>query len=297
MIATLDKVALEGAGSLALETGFDLGWAPGTATYLVGKGVEGWNSGSPIRRSKSDLMGQHGTHAERGYRDERVITVNGHHVAADRAAAAAYVDALNAYLGDGTEGLFRVDDASLGPRWAEVYLAGGTEVAWSGGVDVGFQVNMVAPDPRKYGTAYTSPATGIQQAGKGLTYPLFGAPKYGVLNIGAGGVNGRVQATNTGSADTGVLFTVTADYANKFTITEIGSERRLVYEGLLTTGQSLTLNSGNGQVSLDGTAPRETNLTVAEWSRLDPYASGSWLFEAPDSLNAALTVTVVPAWW
>jgi hypothetical protein len=32
MMTTMDKVALEDAGSLALKTGFDLGWAPGTAT-------------------------------------------------------------------------------------------------------------------------------------------------------------------------------------------------------------------------------------------------------------------------
>lgn len=174
MISTLDKVALETSGSLALKTGFDLGWAPGTATYLVGKGVEGWTGSSPIRRNKTELLGAHGTHAERGFKDERLITVTGHHVAADRAAAGLFADDLAAYLGDGTEGILRVDDASLGSRWVEVYLAaGGVDVTWTGGVDVRFQINMVAPDPRKYGTLSTSVATGIPVPGNGLVFPLF----------------------------------------------------------------------------------------------------------------------------
>ena len=149
MIPTLDKVVLE-AGSLKLRNGYDLGWAPGAATYLVGKGIEGWIGSAPMRRSSDPRMSAHGTHAERGWRDERLITVNGHHVAASRAAAGQFADDIAAYLGDGESGTFTVDDASLGSRWATVYLApGAVEARWTGGVDVDFQVSMVAPDPRK----------------------------------------------------------------------------------------------------------------------------------------------------
>lgn len=298
MISTLDKVALEGAGSLALKTGFDLGWAPGTATYLTGKGVEGWTGSAPIRRDSSALLGAHGTHAERGFKDERLITVTGHHVAASRAAAGLYADDLAAYLGDGEAGLFRVDDASLGSRWAEVYLApGGVDVTWTGGVDVSFQIHMVAPDSRKYGTPVTSPATGVPVPGNGLVFPLFGSPTNGVLNIGSGGYSGKVTVQNTGTADTGVRHTVWGDHVPGFTITHTGTGRRLVYTELITAGQSVTLDSKDGAVLLDGYAPRDSKLLVAEWVRLGRGESGTWLFESAGSTNAQMTAAVTPAWW
>jgi len=297
MISTLDKVALEGTASLALKTGFDLGWTPDSATYLTGKGIEGWTGSAPIRRSKSEILSGHGTHAERGYKDERLITVNGHHVAANRAAAAAFVDDLNAYLGDGTEGIFRVDDVTLGSRWVEVYLAaGGVDVTWTGGVDVGFQVHMIAPDPRKYGAAVTTGPTGVPVPGTGLAYPLFGSPTTGALDIGFGGQSGQVTATNRGSADVGQVFIITANYAEQIVITETGSKRRLVYEGLVQFGQTLVLDSNQGTAALDG-IPRDGELVVAEWVRLGRNESASWLFEAPGASAPQLTVKVTPAWW
>lgn len=298
MISTLDKVALEGAGSLALKTGFDLGWAPGTATYLTGKGVEGWTGSAPIRRNKSELLGGHGTHAERGFKDERLITVTGHHVAESRAAAGLYADDLAAFLGDGEWGVFRVDDASLGTRWAEVYLAaGGVEVTWTGGVDVAFQIFMVAPDGRKYGTPVTSAATGVPVAGNGLVFPLFGSPNTGVLDIGSGGYAGRASVTNTGTADTGPRFTVWGDYVPGFTLTELSTGRRLVYTETLTTGQTLVLDAHDGSVTLDGYAPRDSKLVVSDWTRLGRGETGTWQFESPGSTDAQFTVGVTPAWW
>lgn len=298
MIPTMDKVALEDAGSLALKTGFDLGWAPGTATYLVGKGVEGWTGSAPIRRSKSDLLGGHGSHSERGYKDERLITVTGHHVAASRAAAGLYADDLAGFLGDGTEGIFRVDDASLGSRWAEVYLApSAVDVTWTGGVDVGFQIHMLANDPRKYGTLVTSAATGIPVPGNGLVFPLFGSPTNGVLNIGSGGYLGRASGTNTGTADTGPVFTIWGDYVPGFTILDVATGRRLVYTETISTGQTLVLDSNDGSVTLDGQAPRDSKLSVSEWTRLGRGETGTWQFESPGSTNAQFTVGVTPAWW
>lgn len=298
MISTMDKVALEGAGSLTLRTGFDLGWAPGTATYLTGKGVEGWTGSSPVRRTKAELLRGHGNHAERGYKDARLITVNGHHVAASRAAAGLYADDLAAYLGDGEAGIFRVDDASLGSRWAEVFLASsGADVTWTGGVDVGFQIHMEAPDPRKYGTPVTSAATGVPVPGSGLVFPLFGSPSTGVLGIGSGGYAGRASVTNTGTADSGPVFTVWGTYVPGFTLIHTGTGRRLVYTQTITAGQSVVLDSNEGSAMLDGYAPRDTYLTVSEWVRLGRGETGTWQFESPGSTGAQFTVGVTPAWW
>lgn len=296
MIRTIDKIELDVPAQLTLETGYTLGWAPGTETYLTG--LEGWTGSAPIRRNKADLLGAHGSHAERGFKDERVVTVHGHHVAASRRAAADMAEELAAFLGDGTEGVFRVEDADLGARWAEVYLAGGgVDVKWTGGLDVGFTVFLLCPDPRKYGDAVTVGPVGVPVAGKGLRFPLFGAPTPGVLNLGGGGTSGRATVTNTGKADTGVRHTVTGDSVPGFTITEIGTERRLVYTGTLSGGQVLILDSNDGSVTLAPDNPRDTNLVTAEWTRVPPGGSSTFLFESPGSVNATMTVEMIPAWW
>ena len=296
MTRTFDKVQLETAARLTLETGYALGWAPGSATYLTG--LDGWTGSAPIRRSKADLLGGHGSHAERGYKDERLISASGHHVAPSRAAAAAYADQLAGFLGDGTEGVFLVDDVDQGERWAEVYLAsGGVDVHWTGGVDVAYTVHMLATDPRKYGRPSAVPSTAPPTPGAGLVFPLFGAPADGALDIGRGGISGRVSATNTGTADTGPIFSVFGEHVPGFTITHLATGRRLVYADTVTANQTLVLDTNDGSVTLDGYAPRETRLTMAEWTRLAPGETGAWLFEAPGSINARMGLEVFPAWW
>lgn len=502
MIPTIDVVRLDSAAALTLETGYSMGWDPFGDMFLTK--LDGWTGSAPIVRSKAGLLTGHGTHGERGRKDERLVSASGHAVFPSRAEAAHFSEEVAAFLGDGLAGTFRVVDRDLGPRTARVYLApGAVDVKWTGGVDVAFTVHMLAPDPRKYGDPETSGPTGIPVPGGGLVFPLFSrsaatsavtrtnlalnpagtstanwsnigpaphtravdsaifrsggsairttltgsgalgtkgtvsggiaanetvswslwvypsvacsfqpyweriTPSYaggaggglvacpantwteirgtntfsaaqadpsgtfgfgfyygsnafvandffvadelivrkdalgslgayfdgaspavavdsdtsrtyswsgganasaslettiehagpsGVLEIGAGGYSGKVSATNRGRADTGLLFTVTGDYVPGFTITS-HSGRRLVYGQTVNTGQVLTLDSNNGQVKLDGYAQRATELTAAEWERLDGGESGTWLFESPGSVNAALTVTVAPAWW
>lgn len=294
MLSTLDKVQLDTAASLTLATGYTLGWAPGTALYLTD--LAGWTGSAPVRRSKADRVGSHGSHGERGFKDERLISVSGHYVGATRAAAAAFSEDVAAFLGDGLRGVFKVEDVDLGVRWADVYLAtGGVDVKWTGGVDVDFTVHLLAPDPRKYGTPSSSPATPVPSGSSGLVFPLFAA---GALDLGRGGVNGRATASNRGTAPAAPVFTVVAtDTPDGFTITNVDTGERLVYRGQVQPGQTLVLDSRRGTVLMDGYAPRGTDLVVAEWSTVGPRSSGTWLFEAPNSTDAYLTVGVTPAWW
>lgn len=296
MLKSFDKVRLDISAQLVLETGYTLGWSPGSATYLTK--LDGWTGSAPVRRSKADLLGGHGSHAERGWKDERLISVSAHHVAADRAAAADYADQIAAFLGDGTEGAFKVDDVNQGLRWAEVYLApGAVDVTWTGGRDVSYTVHLLAPDPRKYGTPTVSLPTSPPVQGNGLVFPLFGAPASGVLDLGRGGHDGRATLTNRGTADTGPIFSVYGELVPGFTITEVTTGRRLVYTDTVSLGQTLVLDTNEGSVTLDGYAPRDARLTVAEWTRLAPGAAGTWLFQSPGAVNARMGVEVFPAWW
>lgn len=157
------------AATLTVQSGYTLGLVPGTKKVVTD--IKGWYPGTAVRRESTPRMAAHGNFAERGYREARFPSIGGTFTADSRAEAAAFVDEINAFLGDGTEGVLTIDDADLGTRSAAVYLAG-TDVVWDGGLDVVFYVDMEAPDPRKYGEAQRA-ETGIPAPGGGLAFPLF----------------------------------------------------------------------------------------------------------------------------
>lgn len=162
------------AAKLTLSSGYLLGLAPGTDKFVTD--LKGWAAGAKMRRNSTERLNQPGNFAEAGTRDARYPSVSGHYVAPDRRAAQLFIDDLNAYLGDGEQGVLEVDDADLGTRWATVYLVG-LDVDYAGGRDVSFTVDLEAPDPRKYGAPVTG-FTGIATAGGGLQWDLFAGGPY-----------------------------------------------------------------------------------------------------------------------
>lgn len=185
------------AVTLAVQSGYTLGLAPGTKKVVTD--IKGWYPGTPLRRERVARLAAHGNFAERGYREARFPSIGGTYTAETRAEAAAFVDEINAFLGDGTAGTLTVDDADLGVRSAQVYLMT-PDVIWDGGLDVTFFLDMEAPDPRKYG-APVSAATGVAAGGGGLVYPLFSG--------GLGGIQ-RTNRVSNPSFENGTGFTAKA---------------------------------------------------------------------------------------
>lgn len=289
------------AASLTLTTGQQVDLRPGTNQVLTD--LEGWWSGPGVRRPDTPRLWTHGSFSERGFREARIITVHGHAFADSRREAATLTDELNATLADGTRGTFRVEDVDLGARWAHVYLADAPTVVWDGNTDVTYAVDMIAPDPRKYADAAVL-TTGPAAPGGALQFDLFavrseggqateGIP--GVLDFGGIGSPGKVTFTNAGTADTAPVFIVRGP-ALGFTITEIASGRRLVYEDIVAPGQTLRLDASDGSVLLDGYADRSRALTRREWTRVPGSGAATYLFECP-SADALLTLEVCSAWW
>jgi hypothetical protein len=153
---------------------------------------------------------------------------------------------------------------------------------------------MSAPDPRKYSPASTV-STGPPQDGGGLMMdPMFGGSTPGIMNFGEPGATGIAVVTNRGSADALSVLRVTG-YAPGFTITELGTGRRLVYTGTVPTGSTLVLNPFDGTAKLDG-ADRGQLLTTREWTAAPAYGDARYLFETTGP-NALLFVDGVSAWW
>lgn len=281
------------AASISLTTGDRLELSPGTNQVLTR--LDGWFSPAGTRRESTPRLWAHGTFSERGWRDQRIITVGGHIFTDTRAEAAAMTDTLAAALADGTAGTFSVDDADLGYREATVFIEGKPDVIWDGGRDVFFMIDMTAPDPRKYGQA-VSLTTLAAAPGGGLIWDLFTGNNAGVLDFGASDTPGTVTFENTGTADTPPIFTVSG-YAPGFTITEVASGARLVYTDTVAAGQSVTINAADGSVLLNGYADRSPYLIRREWTRVPGRTRQTYLFESSGNSGASMTLGVKPAWW
>lgn len=277
---------------LTLTTGYSLGLAPGSNRVVTD--IEGWTKGAAVRREKIERLNAHGSFSVRGWKDERLVSVSGALFASSRSEAAAFVDEVNAFIADGTAGELAVDDADHGLRRAGVYLLE-PEVTWNGGKDVQFTLDMVAPDPRKYGDVAAA-STGGPEDGGGLVYDLgtsVDAP--GVLDYGLPGSTGIVEVFNAGTAEALPRAFRVAGYTPGFTVTELGTGRRLVYVGTVPFGSELVMNPADGTVRLDG-SDRGQLLTVRQWVATPAGGSARYLFE-PNGSNALLTVEGVSAWW
>jgi hypothetical protein len=282
------------SASLTLTTGHRVALRGGTGRVLTE--LQGWYSPPAVRRTATARLGAHGTFTERGWRDERVITVSGHAYADTRAGAAALTDELAGILADGTDGEFAVDDVDVGYRRARVTLSGTPEVLWDGQYDVTFTIDLVAADPRKYGRPLQL-STLAAAPGGGLVTPLFTAETtVGILDFGHPGTPGTVTVENGGTADTPPRFTIEG-YAPGFTITQVESGDRLVYRETVPAGSRLVLDAADGSVVLDGWTDRSPYLTRREWSRIPGRSSRTYLFESPKNSGATMTLEASPAWW
>lgn len=286
------------AAALTLNNGATIGLAPGTNQVVTD--IKGWTSPAPVRRVKTDRLWAHGSFGERGWRDERLVTLSGHIECGSRSEAAQLTDQLAATLADGTAGTFTVNDTDLGTRYATVYLTGTPAVDWDSGIEIDFTVDMIANDPRKYGPASPT-STPVSNPGGGLGLDLFTQNTPGILDFGANGSPGTATVTNQGTADAAPVHVVTG-YAPGFTITETTTGARLIYTATVPAGHTLTLSAFDGSVMLDGNTDRSTYLSRREWANVPGSATGptsrTFLFESPGAdSNAKLTTTLGSAWW
>jgi Phage tail protein len=282
------------AAALVLTNGGTLGLAPGTNQVVTG--IKGWHGSAGIRSNETPKLWQHGIFSERGYKTERVITLQGHIETQTRAEAAALVDTLAAIMGDGELGTFTVNDLDQGTRWAPVKLAGAVEVEWDSGLEIDVTVDMTSPDPWKYGPA-RSYSTGKADPGGGLDNDPALFNDSDVIDFGEGGTSGTVTIINEGTAPAPLIFDVNGYWPETgWTITEVGTGRRLVYVGENIATDHVVLDGADGTVMLNGVSDRGDNLIVREWPQLQP-GPNTYLFEAVGEAWPLLTVTAAPAWW
>lgn len=264
--------------------------------------LEGWDdSGAGVRRDDTDRPQAHGAFDLPGFRTGRSIGAAGAVLCPSRAAAAGVVQRLNSLLAAGQAGELTVEDSDLPTMSATVRLADQPVVDWSGmgGLVVRYEFEFWAADPLRYGQAATL-ETGFPVLAGGLEFPLFtdGTTHTGFMEFGVQGSNGRVTATNEGTADTWPQFTVRGPVPS-FQIVEVESGRRLVFSRPVNAGDVLVIDSATGVVVLNGgDVDYSGYLTTADWSPIAAGGSSTFAFLPVDGTGTGtLEVSWRSAWW
>lgn len=175
-----------GEGSMTKLAGFDV--------YVTKDGISGWfGGGVGVRREEQKRLWTHGNFSLPGTRDGRVVSIKGVAWGATRRDASVLKDRLNALLADGNIGKLTIADPDEGTRWARCFLAG-NDVDWAHDDTLTFALDLVCPNPRRFGTAleYT---TGISEPGGGLQFPLFSGGPWSVPRTNLA-TNPSVQGTS-----------------------------------------------------------------------------------------------------
>jgi len=172
-------------------------------------------------------------------------------------------------------------------------------VDWYQDLDIDFQLTFYAPDPLRYGTPVPV-TTGFPVLAGGLEFDLFtdGSTDTGFLEFGASSATGRLLVANPGNEDAWPQFEITGPLDTGIEVVKVGTGERLRFEGGVSAGSALVLDSATGLVVIDGYADRSGLLTIRDWSRVPPGGSAEFEFVPLGSFSAAqLTATVSPGFW
>jgi len=262
--------------------------------------IKGWHDGPPTKGGKTDRPYAHGSFAERNFRDGRTITVAGAVHAPSRALASAAQMTLTALLASGELDTFAVDDEDQGVMSAQVQIEGQPLVDWYADLDIDYQLTFYAPDPLRYGPPVPV-STGFPVLAGGLEFDLYtdGTTDTGFLEFGASSATGRILVTNPGNEDAWPQYEIAGPLPEEgFEIVTVGTGARDRFEGGVSVGSVLLIDSATGLVVIDGYADRSGLLTIRDLAPIPPGGSAEYEFVPLGSFSAAqLTATITPGWW
>lgn len=255
---------------------------------------EGWFEPVDERLFESDNPTRDGAYSSPNLDTSRVITLTGWCKAPDIVAGDRARNQFNALLKRGH--LFQlVVEEPVVDKVAMVKRAGGNATK-RGPAEFAWQLILTAPDPQKY-AASASTATlglaedapgGVQWNGPaGTTGVQWGGPagSTGVQYQTGVGETGVAQLLNDGTGDSPIRFVITGPVVTP-SIVNNNTGDTITYGGTLATGQTLTIDTGTGEVALDG-ADRRSALTRVDFFTLPPQEVVEVAFRSPFSSPAA----------
>jgi hypothetical protein len=272
---TLDGLVLSGRESV-----------PGAD--IVMESLTGW--GSPgARTGMADKARAHGAWVGDSFLRPRNLAAAGHVLGESPQAAQDAVEALIEACGLSLRE-FAVTETD---RTRHVYAQRTDEVivTWLTDRVAKWSIQLVAPDPRKFGADLWGTA-GLPIATGGLTVP-FTVP----FSVDSTVERGQVSLTNEGNIAGPVRLRIDGPVTGPI-VTHVSSGRSLVFASTVSlgAGEWIDVDMEARTVLANGQASRNGWVTSRGWSQFEPGVN-TWSFTAavydPASL---LTVTAAPSW-
>lgn len=123
------------------------------AFLITRDGLKGWLSGLTMRRDETARPWEHGAFDAPGLLPARGPSIEGVILATSELDLVRKIAQLTGLLADGQAGRMMVQSDST--TWADVRLAGCNVSRHPSGLEADFQLQLWAPDPRRYGEART----------------------------------------------------------------------------------------------------------------------------------------------
>ena len=281
-----------------------LGWlitggadADGVLWHLID--LDGWQDGATRRGTFSDRVGRDGGFETRTYASPRVLIARGWLRAPTNAARDAAIDKVVGLLADGSTGTLAVREGHLS-RTSRVVLSDQTTTDRDGRQQAFWSLQLTASDPRRYSTAPSSVTFGLAAGStSGLDFTAPGLDFSGAgLDFGPPGSIGQGTLTNTGTAPTEPVFTITGPLP-PFMLRAAATGASIGYPAGLSAGETLVVDVGRRTARLSGTADRRP--APAQWSGFTVPPGGSLTVSlvgtAGGSGTGLVTATCSPAYW
>lgn len=262
------------------------------ATFTVDRSAfAGWDGvASTVRVSQKPRSD--GALAGRGYRQARHVSLGGLIKAPSEAAMWAARDQLNAAtsLDETVLSLTGADRT----RWLRVSREDEVLIAFLSPTVARWSVQLVAPDPRKFGAVLTG-STGLAVSSGGLTVPL-SVP----FSIDSTVTAGQVSLFNAGNVAGPVLLRIDAPVTAPVVthVSAVTSPRALVFSSslVLGAGRWVDVDMEARTVLENGQSSRNGWVTSRGWSRFEPGWNTWSLAAGAYDAGTTLTVTATEAW-
>lgn len=254
---------------------------------------EGWSSSPPVRGDVTSREAADGAYdsAERYY-DARLVTLTGFADAPSQAAMLAAKERLLAVGSDLRGPLLELAVGELtGTRSAWVRRATDTKTTDQGSRAFAWQLNLLAPDPRKYG-APAAAAAGLPAAAGGMVFPVTFP-----LTFPGGGGGGSLLATNAGRYETWPTLRIVGPATDPVAENLTTGKRFRLAPLTLGTGDYVDVDMDARTVLLNGSASRRAAVAAdSDWWSLAPGDNAVRFGAAAYDPAAQLQLTWRPAW-
>ncbi len=249
---------------------------------------DGWFSSPAIRADLGDLPGGDGSYDADPLYSARTVTLTGTAIGPDPTTAAVARLRFSSLLEAGRGGTLSCTEDGF-TLTALVRPSGPVKIAQVGAQAFDFQIQVTAPDPRKYGPV-TELTVGLPSGGSGLIFPVVFPANFGAAS------GGGISPANDGTVETWPIIRITGPAVNP-RILNPDTGDMLVFAMTLAAGETLDIDTAARSVLYQLSASRRSiTRATGRWLPIAPGgAQLSWGSDVYDPA-ASMTVAVRSAW-